>query len=108
MINKRKKYIAHKSKQLDKITDAHKYTRRLSRVMLYHRLLTDLETAAARKIIEGDGIEMTKRKVRIEEVLVGVDEEFSINLWIESGTLQYADTFYKNNEHWIVVEVESK
>lgn len=49
---------------------------------------------------------MTKRKVRIEEVLVGVDEEFSKNLWIESDTLQYADPFYENNEHWIVVEVK--
>lgn len=48
---------------------------------------------------------MTKRKVRIEEVFCGVDEEFSKDTWIESDELQYADAYFKDNEHWIVVEI---
>ena len=55
IIHQRRKYIKRKTSQLDNITDAHKYTQRLSRIMRYHRLLTDLEVAAVKKLIEGDG-----------------------------------------------------
>lgn len=42
-IKQRQEYIKYKGRQLDKVTNANKYTHRLSRVMLYHKLLTDIE-----------------------------------------------------------------
>lgn len=39
-IQQRNKYICNKSIQLGKITDAHKHTRRLSRIATYQELLT--------------------------------------------------------------------
>lgn len=44
-------YINREMKQLDKITDAHKYTRRLSHIMKYHKLLTDAEMISVRDIL---------------------------------------------------------
>lgn len=47
------------------------------------------------------------RKVRIEEVCIGADKEFTKDKWIESD-LQYADTLTleeTGNTLWIVVEV---
>lgn len=54
-IQRRQEYINSKIKQLDNVTDAHKYRRRLTRIMRYHKLLTDIEVAAIREIIKGDG-----------------------------------------------------
>lgn len=52
-IARRKAYINSKSFQLDQITNAHKYTRRLSRIMLYHKLLTVVEVDEVGKITKG-------------------------------------------------------
>lgn len=49
---------------------------------------------------------MTKRMVRIEEVFVSPEGDFSPNVWIESDTLQYADTTICSDEAWVVVEVK--
>ena len=54
-IQRRQEYINSKIKQLDNITDAHKHHRRLTRIMRYHGLLTDLEVAEIKRIIKGDG-----------------------------------------------------
>lgn len=54
VIRQRKKYIKRKTSKLDAITDAHKYSRRLARIMRYHRLLTQLEVAAVKKLTNGD------------------------------------------------------
>jgi len=48
-IQQRNKYINLKLKQLDKITDARKHTKRLARTMKYHQLLTELEVAEIRQ-----------------------------------------------------------
>lgn len=53
-IQQRKSYIDHKLTQLDKQTDAHKYTRRLARIMLYHKLLSKLEADAVNKLVQTD------------------------------------------------------
>lgn len=53
-IQQRKAYISHKSNQLDKQTDAHKYTRRLARVMLHHKLLSEIEATAVNKLVQID------------------------------------------------------
>lgn len=42
-IQQRNVYIHDKMLQLDKVTDARKHTKRLARIMTYHRLLTDVE-----------------------------------------------------------------
>ncbi|MFD1205700.1 hypothetical protein ACFQ38_11375 [Sporosarcina contaminans] len=52
VIHQRREYIKRKDVQLDNITDAHKYTRRLSRIMQYHKLLTDLEVLAVEKLLK--------------------------------------------------------
>ncbi|MFW7189928.1 hypothetical protein [Lysinibacillus sp. BNK-21] len=44
-ISQRNEYIHNKIKQLDQVKDAHKYTRRLARIIMYHKLLTDVEVA---------------------------------------------------------------
>ena len=54
VIHERQKYISRKGRELDAFTDAHKYSRRLARIMRYHKLLTDVEMDAARKLIKGD------------------------------------------------------
>lgn len=51
-IQQRKAYIFHKSNQLDKITDGNKFLRRLARVMLYHKLLSELEADAVNKLVQ--------------------------------------------------------
>lgn len=48
-LHQRQLYISRKGRQLDAITDAHKYSRRLARIMRYHKLLTDAETSTIRK-----------------------------------------------------------
>lgn len=48
-IQQRNEYINLKLKQLDKITDARKHTKRLARIMKYHQLLTELEVAEMRQ-----------------------------------------------------------
>lgn len=53
-IKQRQAYIIHKSKQLDKETDAHRYTRRLARIMTYNLLLSEIEATAALRIMKGD------------------------------------------------------
>jgi len=45
----RNEYHNLKLKQLDKIIDARKHTRRLVRIMKYHELLTALEVAHMRQ-----------------------------------------------------------
>ena len=45
----RNEYHNLKLKQLDKITDARKHTRRLARIMKYHELLTALEVEHMRQ-----------------------------------------------------------
>lgn len=55
VLHQRQLYISRKGRELDAITDAHKYTRRLSRIMWYHKLLTEIEVVAIRKILKGDG-----------------------------------------------------
>ncbi|KOP78920.1 hypothetical protein AMS59_07670 [Lysinibacillus sp. FJAT-14745] len=48
-IQKRNEYIHNKLKQLDQVKDARKHTRRLARIMKYHKLLTDVEVEHMRK-----------------------------------------------------------
>lgn len=47
-IQQRNEYIHNKTKQLDQVKDAHMHTRRLARIMKYHKLLTDVEVAYMR------------------------------------------------------------
>lgn len=47
-IQQRNEYIHNKMKPLDLVKDAHKHTRRLARIMVYHKLLTDVEVAYMR------------------------------------------------------------
>ena len=49
---------------------------------------------------------MAKRMVRIEEVFVAPDEDFTPNRWIESDDLQFGKTTVIDGEHWVVVEVK--
>lgn len=51
-IQQRQLYINHKMGQLDTITDVHKYTRRLSRIMRYHMLLTNVESNEIKRILK--------------------------------------------------------
>lgn len=67
-IQQRKTYIAHKSAQLDNQKDAHKYTRRLTRVMLYHKLLSELEVAAVNKLVQTDELQESSFKQTKKEV----------------------------------------
>lgn len=53
-IKQRQRYIKRKGKQLDEIKDFRKYNHRLARVMLYHRLLTDLEMAYIKNNLKGE------------------------------------------------------
>lgn len=46
--SQRNEYIHKKMKQLDLVKDAHKHTRRLARIIMYHKLLTDVEVAYIR------------------------------------------------------------
>lgn len=46
--SQRNEYIHKKMKQLDLVKDAHKHTRRLARIMKYHKLLTDIEVVYIR------------------------------------------------------------
>ncbi|MGY4793931.1 hypothetical protein ACVNNN_02925 [Lysinibacillus fusiformis] len=48
-ISQRNEYIHNKMIQLDMVTDARKHTRRLARIMKYHKLLTDVEVEHMRK-----------------------------------------------------------
>ena len=48
-IEQRNEYIHNKLKQLDQVKDARKHTRRLARIMKYHKLLTDVEVEHMRK-----------------------------------------------------------
>ena len=52
VLHQRQLYIRQKGRELDAITDAHKYSRRLARIMRYHKLLTVLEVAAIKKLLE--------------------------------------------------------
>lgn len=52
VLHQRQLYISRKGRQLDSTTDAHKYSRRLARIMRYHRLLTDLEVATIMKLLK--------------------------------------------------------
>ncbi|MET4563514.1 hypothetical protein ABIA69_004734 [Lysinibacillus parviboronicapiens] len=47
-IQQRNEYIHNKLKQLDQVKDARKHTRRLARIMKYHKLLTDVEVSSMR------------------------------------------------------------
>lgn len=51
-IKQRQVYINNKMKQLDDIPDARKYTHRLTRIMTYHKLLTDIEMDSVRKLFK--------------------------------------------------------
>ena len=53
-IKQRQEYISRKGRQLDAITDDHKYSHRLARIMRYHKLLTDLEMATVDNLMKGD------------------------------------------------------
>lgn len=53
-IEQRQAYHDRKAKELDQITDAHKYTRRLTRVIKYHGLISQLITKKANEISKGD------------------------------------------------------
>lgn len=41
-LEQRKAYAVHKSKQLDRITDAYRYARRAQRLMHYNNLLMEI------------------------------------------------------------------
>lgn len=45
----RNDYLTRKMKQLDKVKDARKHTKRLARIMKYHELLTKVEVADLRR-----------------------------------------------------------
>ena len=45
----RNDYLNLKMKQLDKVKDARKHTKRLARIMKYHELLTKVEVADMRR-----------------------------------------------------------
>lgn len=70
-IEQRQAYHDRKAKELDQITDAHKYTRRLTRVMKYHRLISELIATEVKKTLKGDVEEMTERNV---EIISGLDK----------------------------------
>ncbi len=51
-IQQRNEYIHNKMKQLDQVKDARKHTRRLARIMKYHRLLTNVEVSSIRQHLQ--------------------------------------------------------
>lgn len=53
-IKRRSHYIYQKMMQLDSITDAHRYTRRLALIMTYHKLLSEIEAAEINKLVQTD------------------------------------------------------
>lgn len=53
-IEQRKAYLAHKSKQLDKITNPYKYGRRAERIMRYNNALMKINNEEMKRIVEGD------------------------------------------------------
>lgn len=64
-IEQRQEYINEKGAQLDKIADAHEYMHRLSRIMLYHNLLTEIEVAEVKLILKGGSESDEKNNYRI-------------------------------------------
>lgn len=52
-IEQRQAYHDRKAKELDEIADPHMYTRRLARIMKYHKLLSELESAKVKENLRG-------------------------------------------------------
>lgn len=53
-LERRKSYIARKSKELDKVTDTHKYRHRAGRIMHYNNLIMEINNQKIKRIVEGE------------------------------------------------------
>ena len=51
-IEQRNEYIHNKMIQLDQVRDARKHTKRLARIMKYHKVLTDVEVSSMRQRLQ--------------------------------------------------------